>query len=174
MGAGDERVFEDVVRAYGPGLCAFAERFVGAALAEELVQDVFCAIWVRREQLIVRDTVRSYLYCAVRNRAYNVKRSARVTAHWVEREQLAAASARETDVASPLEHGVDRGTLAAAIEREIANLPSRCREAFVLVRQHGLTYAEAAQVMGISIKTVDVQLGRAMRALRAGLAGVWP
>jgi len=60
--------------------------------------------------------------------------------------------------------------LAAAIERAIAQLPPRCREAYLLRRQHHLSYAEIARVMGIAPKTVEIQIGAALKALRASLA----
>jgi RNA polymerase sigma-70 factor (ECF subfamily) len=60
--------------------------------------------------------------------------------------------------------------MATAAERTIARLPPRCRMAFTLCRAHGLSYAETAQVMGVSEHTVKIQMARALVALRAGLA----
>ena len=56
--------------------------------------------------------------------------------------------------------------LAAAIRAAIASLPDRCREIFLLSRDQNMTYAEIAKVLGISIKTVETQMGRALKALR--------
>jgi RNA polymerase sigma-70 factor (ECF subfamily) len=59
---------------------------------------------------------------------------------------------------------------AEAAERAIEHLPPRCREVYLLYRQHQLSYAEIAQVLEISVKTVENHLARAMQALRRGLA----
>jgi RNA polymerase sigma-70 factor, ECF subfamily len=173
--AGDERIFEAIVRAYGPQLAVFAERIVGASgVAEELVQDVLCDSWIRRDRLVVRDTVRAYLYRAVRNRAFNVLRSDRVVQRWGQRAIASADAAHAINETAQPQRAVERKELAAAVAAAVAALPRRCREAFVLVRQHGFTYAEAADLMGITAKTVDVQIGRAVHALRNALRGVWP
>ena len=170
--AGDERAFEDVVRGLGPGLAAFAVHLVQShAVAEELVQDVFLRVWSARDRLVVRDTLKTYLYRAVRNRALNGARSRRVIAAW-ERTETVRLGHRD-DLAEG-ERLVQRSQLAVAVQRAVAALPARCREAFVLVRERGLSYAEAASVMGVSTKTVDVQIGRAVKALRESLRGVWP
>ncbi len=60
--------------------------------------------------------------------------------------------------------------LEQAIERAIAALPPRCRQVYVLRRQEGLSYAEIAQLVGVTPKTVDVQIGKALRLLRRYLA----
>jgi RNA polymerase sigma-70 factor (ECF subfamily) len=60
--------------------------------------------------------------------------------------------------------------LIAAVHEAVGELPPRCRQAFLLRRQHGLSYGEIAQVMGIAPKTVEVQIGAALRILRARLA----
>ena len=60
--------------------------------------------------------------------------------------------------------------LEDALARELAELPPRCREVFALLRYEGMSQAEAAATLGISRKTVEIHLGRAMKLLRAGLA----
>jgi RNA polymerase sigma-70 factor (ECF subfamily) len=60
--------------------------------------------------------------------------------------------------------------MAVVVQRALADLPDRCREVFRLSREQGLRYAEIAEALGISIKTVEAQIGKALRLLRARLA----
>src|SRR5688572_1126344 len=79
--SGDEAAFEALFRAFAPGLCALATRYVQSrAVAEELVQDLFFDLWARRAQVAIEGTLAAYLATAIRNRAMN----------HVKREQLAS------------------------------------------------------------------------------------
>jgi RNA polymerase sigma-70 factor (ECF subfamily) len=66
--------------------------------------------------------------------------------------------------------GVVEEEMDAALRRAVADLPERCREVFELSRVHGLRYAEIAQTLGVSVKTVEAQMGKALRQLRDRLA----
>jgi RNA polymerase sigma-70 factor (ECF subfamily) len=172
--AGDARVFEELMRDLGPGLCAFATRLTGSgAAAEEIVQDVFVAVWINRERMAVHDSVRTYLYRAVRNRAVSAHRRRSLARRAF--ESLTAERASEPyGQLTASEASVERSQLAAAVWRAIDGLPARVRQAFILVREHELTYAEAAAVMGVTPKAIDVSLTRAAKALRESLRTVWP
>jgi len=133
--------------------------------AEELVQDVMFKVWERREHLAMGDELKTYLYRATRNHALNLLRRRRLERLWqamLPREEPSVA-AEEPDDSSELERAV-----RAAIDA----LPDRCREVFLLSREHGLSYAAIAATMGISVKTVETQMGRALKALRFSLRGV--
>jgi RNA polymerase sigma factor (sigma-70 family) len=69
---------------------------------------------------------------------------------------------------------VQSAQLAAAVRAAVQGLPPRWRQAFELVREYQLTYAEAAAVLGVTVKSIDTSLGRAVKALRKALGGVWP
>jgi RNA polymerase sigma-70 factor, ECF subfamily len=166
---GGVEAFEALVREHHRGLCTFAARLVGSdAIAEELVQDVFLTIWRQRESWRVTGTVAGYLYGAVRNQALmhlRRERSHRRWHEWFRREDAGGSGPPPaTDT------GVRLDELRVAIERAIATLPPRCREAYLLRRQHHLSYTEIAQVMRITPKTVEIQIGTALKALRVRLA----
>jgi RNA polymerase sigma-19 factor, ECF subfamily len=174
--AGDARVFDALVRELGPSLCAYVYRYVESReAAEELVQEVFANLWINRSQLVIRDSIRTYLYRAVTNRGLNAVRNAaaaRRAAMRVERAHMGDAdSAPEL---SPSEAEMQRSQLQEALREAVTALPERARLAFELVWERELTYAEAAAVMGVSVKTVDSNLARAVRALRKSLRSVWP
>ena len=65
---------------------------------------------------------------------------------------------------------VIEGEIEVALRKAVAGLPDRCREVFELSRVHGLKYAEIAQVLGVSVKAVEAQMGKALQRLREQLA----
>jgi RNA polymerase sigma-19 factor, ECF subfamily len=168
--AGDPSAFEAMFHAYHAPLCSFACRYLGARdLAEEIVQEVFLCIWERKESWEVRTSVRSYLLTAVRNAALSYLRHERV----VRRRQAEVRDIHETVAASPEGRTLEAETVAA-VRQAIGRLPDRCRLVFTLHREQGLTYAEVAEVLGISPRTVEVQIGRALKSLRKNLASHRP
>ena len=168
--AGDAAAFETLFNRYYGRLHAFARTYVRSAeVAEDLATDVFVRVWERRAEWELRGTPRAYLYAAVRNESLA----------WLRRQRMldrAHASALRDDRspgmgAAPLagDAQLEARELAEAIDRGVDALPERTREAFVLHRRHGLTYAEVAAAMDISPRTVEVHIGRAFRALRTHL-----
>jgi RNA polymerase sigma-70 factor (ECF subfamily) len=168
--AGDERAFEAMFAAFYAPLVAFAHGIVRSQdAAEELVQDVFAWIWEARAEWRVDGALATYLYRAARNRALNHARHGRI----VDRAAaLAAAAGRVLGTAgrSPrADDALDANDIAARHRAVLGALPPRCREAYVLNRQHGLPYPEIARVLGVSVKAVEALLGRALKVLRAEL-----
>ena len=168
---GDVQAFEAIFRTYYDRLCAFATRCGHSAdQAQDLVQEVFVRGWEQRADCRGCDNLRGYLYTAVRYRSLKVLRHQRVarrTADAAIREQRAPGSGARPGTP---EENAGLSELAAAARRAIDGLPDRSREAFLLCRDHGMTYAEAAEVMGISLRTVENHLARAVKGLRAELA----
>jgi len=169
--AGDETAFDALFRDYYNGLCVFAARIVGSdAAAEEIVQDVLLRIWRRHACWEDCGSVAGYLYAAVRNRALNEIRAERFREG---RQGQVALDAEITGIGGArisADERVRAGELAQAIDEAIQELPPRCRQAFLLRRQHHLSYAEIARIMEISPKTVEIQIGNALKALRKKLA----
>lgn len=150
---------------YAP-LCAFAARLVRPrAMAEDLVQDVFAALWTRSHTIRDQDLLTSYLYSAVRNRARSHLRHQQVVLR-----TLAAPAPPAPPAAPALDDELHATELQAAVLAAVSSLPARCREIFLLQRHEGLSYAEIAARLGISVKTVETQMSRALRALRLHLA----
>jgi RNA polymerase sigma-70 factor (ECF subfamily) len=163
---GDERALEEVFRTHYAGMCLFVRRFVHAPdVAEELVQDVFFKLWAKRDGLSDIDALKTYLFRAARNTALNHLRRRKLEQNWEERE-----GQRGEPVTSG---GTDDDTTSDEVQRAvsaaIARLPERCREIFLMSREGGLTYGEIAAALGISIKTVETQMGRALKSLRVAL-----
>lgn len=163
--AGDEAAFDAIFRGRYAILVGVAERMLrDRAVAEELAQEVMLALWRRREEMSPDEALGPYLVRAVRNRALNHLRHLNI-------ERRDAVHATGPTEAAPRGAGpVVAEELAQALERSVTALPPRCREVFTLSRARGLSYAEIAAQLGISIKTVEAQMGRALRALRTDLA----
>jgi RNA polymerase sigma-70 factor (ECF subfamily) len=166
---GDAAAFEAMFRAYKNDIGAFVESCVRSrAGAEEVVQDLFLRIWAQRELWEVPGPLRTYLFRAARNRAVSYLRHERVEVAF--RDRTAGGGAEPMYVPSTDEVAVAR-VLRDDIEAAVDALPERCREVFRLARYHHLTYAEVAVVLELSVKTVEVHMGRALVALRKRLAG---
>ncbi len=158
--------WETAFQTYHVELCEYVLRFVGSAgVAEDLVQDLFLYLWDSRERRNGVELTRAYLYVAARNRALKYLRHRRVAAAWIER-----AAREEMPSASSPEDLYLRRELADAVTRAIAELPSRCREIFVLRRQQQLSYNEIASRAGVSLGTVKSQMWRATVLLKEKLA----
>lgn len=166
--AGDRSVFEEIFRALYPDLRAYAEGIVQRSdLAEEVVQDVFLQIWLRQDEWEASDRVTAYAYRSVHNRALNVKRQQQTRR---EGEDRLTHLRGETDAYVLPDEQLHNSEQMEALRETIRELPERRRHIFVLSRWHDLTYAEIGEVLDISVRTVETQIRRALRALRKCIA----
>lgn len=164
--AAERATFEAIFRSYYQGLVGFGARYTGSvAIAEEVVQEVFLSMWRQRATMPPADKVRPYLYRAVHNRALNVVRHDRVT-------RARDAEAMEPSLSPPADQKLLSEETERLIQAAVDRLPERCRLIFILSREQKLTYAQIAEVAGVSIKTVETQMGRALRSLRSALASL--
>ena len=160
---GDHQAFAAVFRAHYPLLAAVAARLSTPEQAEEIVQDVFLSLWERRGALDVDGSIRSYLLAAIRFASASAVRRSMVA----ERHRAAGF---EFHAPPPLaDAALMDDERARVITAAIDRLPERCRMVFVLVRVEGLSYADAAASLGIAEKTVDAQMGKALKRLRDDL-----
>lgn len=172
---GDVAAFEAMFRAYKNDLGAFVESYLRShSAAEDVLQNLFLRIWVQRELWEVPGPLRTYLFRAARNCALNYLRHERTDAAF--RARVAQGAMGATGTPDPVRRPSPDETVLAhalqdAIDRAVTALPSRCQEVFRCTRYYHLSYAEAAAVLDISVKTVEVHMGRALAALRLHLAG---
>ncbi len=161
----DWPAYEALVREHYGKLCASAARYVGpGAPAEDVVQDVLLRVWTHRHRLGDVDLL-GYLMQSIHNTAISTIRRDRSDVARGERlaVELTPTSAVKADAA-------EREEIARAVTAAIDALPERCRLIFLLHRDGELTYREIAERLGLSIKTVETQMGRALKALRERLA----
>ncbi len=168
---GDERAVESLFEAYYPALCDFVRSYLGSPdSAEDVVQTVFLRIWEHRATWEPTSGVRAYLFAACRNRALGALKHDRVVARSAARvtsELLASGGGRGSPAP---DEAVQAGELARVLRAAVDALPERRRTVVILRWQHQMSYAEIATVLGISVKTVEVHIGRALASLRKHLA----
>ncbi len=167
---GNERAFEAVFRQYYAPLCRYARQLIpDSDDAEEEVQAMFLAVWEKRDGLYINTSLKSYLYRAVHNRCLNRLKHTSVR----EEHRDYTRYLGETRVESPMQTLIG-DELSGQIQRAIQKLPEQCRLAFTMSRFDELTYGEIAAQLGISIKTVENQIGKALRILRTELSDYLP
>jgi RNA polymerase sigma-70 factor (ECF subfamily) len=163
--AGEQAAFDAIFRAHYAQLVGFAQGLLrDRAPAEDAAQEVMLELWRRRTEVTITESLRAYLLRATRNRALNQLRHVnvqkRAEPHIMGEDSVNATGASELTASE----------LKSAIVEAIAELPPACREVFELSRGRGLRYAEIASTLGISVKTVESQMGKALKHLRTRLA----
>ena len=163
--SGDEAAFDAVFRQWYEPLCHYAARLADGDMdeAEDLVQQVFVKIWEQRARLDIAWSLKAYLYKTVHNAALNRLRAARTRAKYLE---FNAAQLENEQV--PPDHAASE--LKERLQKALDLLPPQCRHVFELSRFEELKYREIADQLGISIKTVETQMGKALRIMRLQLA----
>ncbi len=163
---GNRQTFNQLFADYYVNLCRFAYTYLkDNDISEEIVQEMFVALWEQRTTLDINTSVRSFLYTSVKNRSLNYIRSSKTRIHH-ENE-----FAREQD--SKVSHIInfcEREELNHLIDQAITDLPEQCRSIFEMSRYQNLTYNEIAKHLDISPKTVENQMGIALKKLRSKLS----
>lgn len=168
---GDESAFDALFRAYYLGLCRYAQAILKEDPddSEDIVQQVFIKIWEQRESLSIQWSLKAYLYKMTHNRCLNFLRDAQTRAkHHQENALFMEKQTTEPSVGDALQH------LSERVQQALGTLPTECRRIFELSRFESLKYREIADQLGISIKTVETQMGKALQRLRVELADVLP
>ena len=158
---GDSTAFKELFCAYCQPLIRFALRFVNdVTTAEDVVQDIFLKIWLNRQQLNPTLNIKSYLYVAVKNQALKQRRQQGV------RSQGNMIMHLSHQYIPTPEETLNTKEIETTVFQAIKELPDKCRLIFSMNRFDGLTYAEIAEILDLSIKTIETQMGRALKHLR--------
>jgi RNA polymerase sigma-70 factor (ECF subfamily) len=172
---GDALAFEAIFTAFHAELFELARRVTGgrSAIADDVVQDVFLALWSGREQWRLRTTLRAYLRTAVHHAA---SRAVGVRARTVSRGISLEVAERVlpehlADARASVDRRAEREALADAVAQAARSLPPRDRDVFTLAHAHELSNREIATRLGISVKTVEAHMTRARAFLRKRLSG---
>jgi RNA polymerase sigma-70 factor (family 1) len=163
---GDAGQFESLFRSSYVSLVRYAKTLIrDHDSAEEIVQDLFFRLWKDKEKLQIESSLNGYLYRAVHNRCLHYIDHNRV----VEKYAREMASNEQESVESPTDilHYRDlQSRIAGILER----LPEKCGKIFCMSRFEGLKYSEIAEKLSISVKTVEANMGRALKEFRKALA----
>jgi RNA polymerase sigma-70 factor, ECF subfamily len=161
---GDSCAFEELFFTYCQPLIQFACRFVGDInLAEDLVQEVFLKIWSNRQQLNPSLNIKNYLYVAIKNLALKQLRHQKIRRKV--HHQLQFYHSR---IPTP-EELFDSAEIESTVWNTLNELPDKCRLIFSMNRFDKLTYSEIADILNLSVKTIEFHMGHALACLRKKL-----
>jgi RNA polymerase sigma-70 factor (family 1) len=162
----DEQALELLFKKYYASLVRFAKEIVKSKdQAEDMVQEVFVKIWDKRKSISINSQAKSYLFVAVKNHCFNqLKINERK--YWMD-------EGMEDDIRISTTEGhsmIDAKQLEQQIRIAIDSLPPKCGLIFKMSRFEEKTYKEIAEILGLSIKTIENQMGKALMLMRGSLA----
>jgi RNA polymerase sigma-70 factor (ECF subfamily) len=162
--------FEEVFKTHFKSLHAYAWSLVkDELLAEDMVQQVFFKIWEKRELVQIQQSATAYLYRAVYNDCLNYLKHQKVRSAYQQFVQT-----RGDGQGHSAAQKIQLNELQWHLNKALNELPEQCRTIFQMSRYEELKYQEIADRLGISIKTVENQMGKALRLLREKLKDFLP
>ena len=169
---GKEEIYISLFRQYYVPLCAYSHKYVGRKdVAEEIVSEFFFHLWKNRKTIRIKTSLKSYLFQAVCNNSLYYLRK-------LEKEKKLEEYFSDTAVDNIefsftpeefTEQSSTNDSLFEIIEKAINQLPEQQQKAFKLKRFEGKKNKEIAQIMELSVKTVEMHLSKAMLNLRKAL-----
>jgi len=161
-----EAYFEVLFHTYYKQLCRFSFRIVhDKDKAEDVVQTCFINFWQKRELIVIQTSFKAYLFRSVYNRSINeYTRSKKIINEELSVLNEVSGSISEDPILLMQAHEMQK-----KIDQAIAAMPDGCRTVFMLSREDQLSYKEIAEMLQISIKTVENQMGKALRIMREHL-----
>jgi RNA polymerase sigma-70 factor, ECF subfamily len=162
---GDVGQFESLFRSSYVSLVRYAKTLIkDHDTAEEIVQDLFFRLWKDKEKLQIESSLNGYLFRSVHNKCLHYIEHNRV----VERhaEEMSHRQTENQESPSDILHYKE---LQARIARILERLPERCGKIFYMSRFEGLKYTEIAEKLSVSVKTVEANMGRALKEFRKEL-----
>ncbi|WP_430816147.1 RNA polymerase sigma-70 factor [Carboxylicivirga sp. RSCT41] len=170
---GDEDVYRSIFNQLQPALVIYAKEYVpDTDMASNLVQEAFLKMWEKRHSLKVGTILSAYLYKSVRNLCLNYLRHLKVQDKYLGNEQhvqLNYEALKDKSAERLLE-----GEILERIQQAVEKMTPQCRRVFELSRFEGKSYKEIALEMGIAEKTVENQMGKALKVARAELKEFLP
>ena len=162
MADGDKEAFRFFFDKYYTDLCNLVNIYLhNQAISEEIVQDVYIYFWERKDNIKIESSVKSYLLKASKHKSLNYLRNEKNKLNIL--EKLSKVTSNTPDVPDSI---MDASQIRAVIEQSVNSLPERCRQVYMLSREKDFTYREIANELGISEKTVENQMVKALKKLR--------
>ncbi|MFN8417089.1 MAG: RNA polymerase sigma-70 factor [Cytophagaceae bacterium] len=157
--------YETLFHSYYADLCKLSFNIIkDKDKAEDVVQEVYVQLWQRRNSIEFTFSIKSYLFKSVYNKSiteyHKIIKRPTIDVH-EHTEVLFAASNGEQQA--------QLNDVTNALHKAIGSMTDGCRTVFLMSREESLTYKEIAEVLGISIKTVENQMGKALKHLREHL-----
>lgn len=161
--SGDEKAYDFLMETFYKKLCSYARSLTSDKdKAEDIVQNVMVSIWTNRKKINYNISISSYLYKSVYNEFIaQFRKNAKVL--YLEKKYIEAI-----DLVIENE-SLDIDRLMTIVNKEINNLPTKCKEVFILNKKEGLTHTEISEHLNISIKTIEDHMTRAFKILNKKL-----
>lgn len=158
---GSTEAFDSLFLAYYDQLLAFAKQYTKRLeSAEEVTSALFVKLWVKRHTLHTVQNPEVYLYVSVKNACLNeLRQIKKQQALFVSQEEVQAPAMVHTNA------GVEDKELREVLDQAIAALPAQRQLIFTLVKENGLKCKEVAQILDLSVRTVENQLYKAVKSL---------
>ena len=170
LGRRDKIVFDYIFNYYYSSLCAFSMQYLNDRNAgEDLVQDFFVSLWIEAPHLQIRSSLKSYLFAGVKNRCLDFQKHQKVTEKYRSYILFSAESDDNTT-----DNYFAESELRQAVQKSMGKLSPRCREIFELSRLNGLSNQEISDHLGISKRTVELQISNSLKVLRKALIDYLP
>ena len=166
----DDDAFKQMFKAHFKALHAYASVMLHYdSYAEEIVQGMFLKLWEKRENLNIQTSIKAYLYKCVHNDCLNYLNHKKIELKYQDHASFTmnGESGRTSDK-------LEMGELQARLSEALNELPEQCRTIFQMSRFEELKYREIADQLGLSIKTVENQMGKALKILRLKLVDFLP
>ncbi len=161
---GDAPTFEKLYLLLYKDLYRFAFSIIKSRhIAEEIVSDIFVQLWKKRASIGEIKNLRVFLYVAVKNLSLTyLYKAKKQKVSWIEEYANGAEIQLTTNNSDDI---LIAKELSQNLQRAIRNLPDKCKAVFKLVKEDGLKYAEAAKVLNLSVKTIENQMGIALKKI---------
>ena len=174
---GDEETFIALFRHYYIDLCAYSRRYVGRVdIAEEIVSDTFFRLWENHRSIEINQSLKGYLFQAVCNNSLNFLRKLKYETKiedYFSDNSYENISTESSSFDLP-EQSIVMQEVNDKINEAISQLPPQQQKVFMLKRFENKKNKEIAELMGISVKTVEMHLSKAMLFLRSFLKDYLP
>lgn len=165
-----EKVFEEMYKAHFRALHAYANSILeDREQAEEMVQQVFLKLWEKKAQLEINSSLQAYLYRSVYNESINFLKHEKV-----KRAHVSFVKHTTNEASNNHHKNIDTKELEEKIRVALHKLPEQCRTIFQLSRHEELKYKEIAERLQLSVKTIENQMGKALKIMRTELAAYLP
>lgn len=157
----DHQLFTHLFRTYGARIFFYFVKYVKREeVAEDLLQELFASVWMKRANLLQEKNIEGYLFVSARNQLYNHLKRVVADVTVMAPEEMPARGYDH------VEEVVDYKEVQVAYYEALAQLPAQRRKAFILSREHGFTYQQIAEQMGISPRTVEKHISEALQLMR--------
>lgn len=159
-----DAIFKELFAKEYNNLCRFANSYMqDSHLTEDIVQDTFIKIWEQKKDLISSPNIRFYLITSVKNNCISALRKQNT------RNEVFTDAALELEpevFVTASQHKEELNEQKKKISEALNQLPPKCKEVFLLIKLYGMSYKQAAETLEISVKTVENQMGKAIKTLK--------